>query len=381
LVKQEKEKINLVLFLTLGGSLKQWHNAGILDRELALYKELKEKYNVSTSIISFGDKTEKQITKNYSYIRTYYNKLNLHPRLYNNLIPIIFYKVFKKASLIKTNQFYGAHLAKRVAKLYSKKLIIRQGYDYLYHRLKENGQQSQAYRKAKEYVYKNIHSASSYIFTTKQISDFYKNEYKLNSEDINIIPNYILTENWKPFFKVRKKKKVIIFIGRLSKQKNLISLSKGLVGTNIKLLIVGDTDYDEKKKLERSLIENKVSFEFFKRTNQNQLKKIIDLADAFVLPSLYEGNPKILLEMMYHKIPIITTNVKGIKGLVTDKNCILIKKPDYRDIKKTLLSFYEINNKQKNNLIKNAYRESLNYSLKKICKKEFNLYTFLNEKL
>ena len=62
MVKQEKEKINLVLFLTLGGSLKQWHNAGILDRELALYKELKEKYNVSTSIISFGDKTEKQIT-------------------------------------------------------------------------------------------------------------------------------------------------------------------------------------------------------------------------------------------------------------------------------------------------------------------------------
>ena len=207
MVKQEKEKINLVLFLTLGGSLKQWHNAGILDRELALYKELKEKYNVSTSIISFGDKTEKQITKNYSYIRTYYNKLNLHPRLYNNLIPIIFYKVFKKASLIKTNQFYGAHLAKRVAKLYSKKLIIRQGYDYLYHRLKENGLQSHAYKKAKEYVYKNIHSASSYIFTTKQISDFYKNEYKLNSEEINIIPNYILKENWKPFFKVKKKKK------------------------------------------------------------------------------------------------------------------------------------------------------------------------------
>ena len=376
-----KEKINLVLFLTLGGSLKQWHNAGILDRELALYKELKEKYNVSTSIISFGDKTEKQITKNYSYIRTYYNKLNLHPRLYNYLIPIIFYKVFKKASLIKTNQFYGAHLAKIVAKLYSKKLIIRQGYDYLYHRLKENGLQSQAYKQAKEYVNKNIHSASSYIFTTKQISDFYKDEYKLNSKDINIIPNYILTENWKPFFKVRKKKRVIIFIGRLSKQKNLISLSNGLVGTNIKLLIVGDTNYDEKKKLERSLIKNKVSFEFFKRTNQNQLRKIIDLADAFVLPSLYEGNPKILLEMMYHKIPIITTKVKGIKGLATDKNCILIKKPDYKNIKETLLSFYEINNEQKKNLIKNAYRESLNYSLKQICKKEFNLYTFLNEKL
>ena len=114
-----------------------------------------------------------------------------------------------------------------------------------------------------EYVYKNIHSASSYIFTTKQISDFYKKQYKLNSENINIIPNYILTENWKPFFKIKKKKRVIIFIGRFSKQKNLISLSNGLIGTNIKLIIVGDDNYDEKK-LERSLIQNKVSFEFLK---------------------------------------------------------------------------------------------------------------------
>ena len=246
MVKHEKEKLNLVLFLTLGGSLKQWHKAGILDRELALYRELNEKYNVSTSIISFGDKTEKQITKNYSFIKTYYNELNLHPRLYNYLIPILFYKVFRKASLIKTNQFYGTHLAKRVAKLYSKKLIIRQGYDFIFHRLKENGSQSKEYKKAMEYVYKNIHSASSYIFTTKQISDFYKKQYKLNSENINIIPNYILTENWKPFFKI-KKKRVIIFIGRFSKQKNLISLSNGLIGTNIKLIIVGDDNYDEKK--------------------------------------------------------------------------------------------------------------------------------------
>ena len=136
-----------------------------------------------------------------------------------------------------------------------------------------------------------------------------------------------------------------------------------------------------KKKLERSLIQNKVSFEFFERTNQNRLKKIIELADAFVLPSLYEGNPKILIEMMYHKIPIITTKVNGIKGLATEKNCILIEKPDYKNIRKSILRFYKINSKQKINLIKNAYHDSLNYSLKKICKKEFDLYTFLNEKL
>ena len=380
MIKQGKEKLNLVLFLTLGGSLKQWYNSGILDRELALYKELKVKYNVSTSIISFGNSTEKQFTNNYPYIKVYYNKLNLHPRIYNFLIPFLFFKVFRKASLIKTNQFYGVHIAKRVAILYSKKLIIRQGYSYIYHRLKENGLKSREYKQAEKYVFRNINSASSYIFTTKQISENYKKKYKLNSKDINIIPNYILTENWKPFYKLRKNKRVIIFIGRLSKQKNLIALSNGLSGTNIKLIIVGEDDSNAKKNLEKSLTKNKVNYEFFKRTNQKRLKKILELADAFILPSLYEGNPKILIEMMNHKIPIITTMVQGIKELVTQRNCILIKNHDYKNIKASILKFYELNNKQKIDLINKSYQASLDYSLKKICKKEFDLYTLLSEK-
>ena len=126
--------------------------------------------------------------------------------------------------------------------------------------------------------------------------------------------------------------------------------------------------------------KNKVSFEFYKRTNQKRLKKIIELADAFILPSLYEGNPKILIEMMNHKIPIITTTVQGIKELATQRNCILIKNPDHKNIKESILKFYELNNKQKINLINNAYQASLDYSLQKICKKEFNLYTLLSEK-
>ena len=98
-----------------------------MDRELALYRELNEKYNVSTSIISFGDKTEKQITKNYSFIKTYYNELNLHPRLYIILFQFYFIKYLEKLQLIKTNQFYGTHLAKEwlnyIRKTYNKTRI------------------------------------------------------------------------------------------------------------------------------------------------------------------------------------------------------------------------------------------------------------------
>ena len=319
----KSKKINLVLFLTLGGSLKQWSKEGILDRELALYKKL-EKNNISTSIISFGDKTEEEILIKHPYIKVLYNKYNLHPRLYSYLIPLLFFEVLKKADLIKTNQFYGVHLAKRTASLFSKKLIIRQGYSFIGHRSKENRDNPKAIKVYERYVQNNINAGSAFIFTTKQIYSDYKRKYKFNNKNIRIIPNYIVLNNWTPPFKISKEKKALIYIGRFSKQKNLITLSKALKNTNLKLIIVGDGEENEKKDLEKNLSNNKVDFKFFKRTNQNNLKKIINLADAFILPSLYEGNPKILIEMMSYKVPIIATKVQGIDNLVDDKSCFLI---------------------------------------------------------
>ena len=319
MVNRESKKLNLVLFLTLGGSLQQWRKEGILDRELALYKKLKE-YDISTSIISFGDKTEEEILKKHPYIKILYNKYNLHPRLYNYLIPLLFFKVFKKSDLIKTNQFYGVHLAKRAASLFSKKLIIRQGYSFMDHRLRENRDNPKAIKVYEKYIKNNINGGSAFVFTTKKIHIEYRSKYKLNNKIVRIIPNYIVLNNWVPSFKVSKEKKALIYIGRFSEQKNLISLSKALKNTNLKLILVGDGEGNEKKTLEKSLSDNKVDFKIFKRTNQKNLKKIINLADAFILPSSYEGNPKILIEMMNYKVPIIATKVPGIDNLVDNTN-------------------------------------------------------------
>lgn len=379
MVDWESKKINLVLFLTLGGSLQQWSKEGILDRELALYKKLKE-HDISTSIISFGDKTEEEILIKHPYIKVLYNKYNLHPRLYSYLIPILFFEVFKKADLIRTNQFYGVHLAKRTASLFSKKLIIRQGYSFIDHRLRENRDNPKAIKVYEKYVQNNIKAGSAFIFTTNQIYNDYKRKYKFNNKNIRIIPNYIVLNNWKPHFKISKEKKALIYIGRISEQKNLISLSQALKDTNLKLIIVGDGDENEKKDLEKSLSNNKVDFKFFKRTNQNNLKKIINLADAFILPSLYEGNPKILIEMMSYKVPIIATKVPGIDNLVDNKSCLLIPDTSPRSIRQSILEFYKINKEKKKIYIQNAYKVSLKHSLEKICKEESDLYKLLNEK-
>ena len=248
------------------------------------------------------------------------------------------------------------------------------------HRLRENRDNPKAIKVYEKYIKNNINGGSAFIFTTKKIHIEYRSKYKLNNKIVRIIPNYIVLNNWVPSFKVSKEKKALIYIGRFSEQKNLISLSKALKNTNLKLILVGDGEGNEKKTLEKSLSDNKVDFKIFKRTNQKNLKKIINLADAFILPSSYEGNPKILIEMMNYKVPIIATKVPGIDNLVDNTNCLLIPDATENNIRKSILKFYKLNNEKKKSLIQNAYKISLNYCLKKICKEEFDLYKLLDEK-
>ena len=53
-----KEK-NIALFLTLGGSLNQWENLGILERELAIYKVLYLKYKIKPLLLVLAIKKKK----------------------------------------------------------------------------------------------------------------------------------------------------------------------------------------------------------------------------------------------------------------------------------------------------------------------------------
>ena len=362
----------IALFLTLGGSLNQWENLGILERELAIYKLLYLKYKIKTLVISFGNKKEKDISNRYNFLDIISNQLGLHQRLYQFLLPIIGLRKFKDVKLVKTNQFYGVHLARRIATLFKKPLIIRQGYNFLSNRKREKISKKLLI-KATNYERKFIDQGDQNIFTTDKIAKEYSKDYNLCNKKINIIPNYFIKEFWSPKYKISTNKKTLIFIGRLEKYKNIITLIEVIQKMKLKLIIIGNGSLE--KQIKKILDENKINHQFYSNIEQKKLKKYLNRCDAFVLPSLYEGHPKILIEMMAYKIPIITTNVDGIKNLLGDKKSSTMSYgTDFNAIYKAINDFYKLKTSEKKQMVNRAYKIVKNFSLDNVVEMEYLIY-------
>ena len=160
-----------------------------------------------------------------------------------------------------------------------------------------------------------------------------KNEMKKNcNKRIEIVPNGIDSDNFNlNRYRTREslglddKDKIVIFVGRLEPVKGLkylieaISLLKSNK-INLKLLIVGDGSECKKLKLLVKTLQLEEMVIFVGKISNEKVPEYLSASDVFVLPSLSEGFPVVLLEAMASGLPIITTKIRGLPEIVQDGN-------------------------------------------------------------
>jgi len=131
-----------------------------------------------------------------------------------------------------------------------------------------------------------------------------------------------------------KKGLVIGTVARLHRQKNIPLLLKAGAKIRksypgIEIWVVGGGPLERKlQELSRNLGTNDTVCFLGERTDAPELMARFDL---FVLPSLWEGLPYVLLEAAALKKPVIGTNIDGIREIIeNDKTGILVspKNPD-----------------------------------------------------
>lgn len=146
--------------------------------------------------------------------------------------------------------------------------------------------------------------------------------------DTSVIYNPILTKNRKPRLKPYKNLENVfnlVTVGRLIPVKNQKSIieSISLLPSNFVLDIYGDGDlYDELRLQSKELkIQDRIHF----NGNVNGVKSYIVEKHCFVLSSLTEGFPNVVLEAMSVGLPVICTNcMSGPLELLNDNEKVNI---------------------------------------------------------
>ena len=329
--------MNILILATFPLSLKDWEEAGILEREIQLYNEISSRYNINFKILTFGDesdlKFQKLLGKNKiipSYIKLKKPKNYFLQILHSFLIPIYLKKDFVNADFIQTNQFWGCWLAIFAKVFYKKKFILRSGFEFYDFFLKKyNNFQKKNFS---YYIYNFLlkffatfayRISNSIIITTDLSADFIHDNFKIKKSKINVIPNFINTEIFKRDEKIKKNDR-LLFIGRLSNQKGIELLFDSIKNLNIGIDIIGGGKGNLRNKYEEIAKNLSIDARFHTNIPNKELVKYYNECNIFILSSSYEGNPKTLLEAMSCECAIICTKVDGIKDIVKPDNCKMI---------------------------------------------------------
>jgi glycosyltransferase involved in cell wall biosynthesis len=206
---------------------------------------------------------------------------------------------------------------------------------------------------------------------SKESYEFYKNR----TSKIQYIPNGIDIESLEKKID-RRFEKQIIFAGRFSKEKGIITLLEiaKKLPKDLNLIIIGSGP--EKSKIQQ--ISNEIdNIHFLGLKSKNETISLIRGSDILIQPSLVEGISSTLLESMACKTPIIASDIPGIRELLeNNRTGILVSSNEVNSFVKKIIELFKDYKKQEL-LSKNSFDEVLKYGWDNIGRQYLNLYQSL----
>jgi len=185
-----------------------------------------------------------------------------------------------------------------------------------------------------------------------------------------------LCDNIRNKFSINGNDKVILFIGRLSQIKRIelvIKLAKKFTGKKVKTLLVGDGPL---LNFHKKLAGNDNNIIFTGWVPKNIIPAFYSISNVFVLPSLSEGLPNVLLECAASRKPAISTNVNGVPDIINHgETGFLVDPYDFNSLyeyTKIILNNKDLEDELGKNAFYNVYKK---FNWKTTVKKYEKLYS------
>ncbi|EMR73002.1 glycosyltransferase [Thermoplasmatales archaeon SCGC AB-539-N05] len=211
-------------------------------------------------------------------------------------------------------------------------------------------------------------------------------EYGLNQEDISVVYNGVDEKFFYPKqTDSANDNKYIMYAGRIDREKGLFDLlecAKSICSerSDVSFIVAGNgRDLNRlNKKIKNIGIQDK--FILVGQAEKDHLVKLYQNATLFVLPSYHEGLPTVLLEAMSCGLPVIATDVRGNRDLVSNgKNGIIIPSRAPKKMADAITMLLEDKNLRKK-LGKNARKTiEQKYTWNKVSSKLLRCYKSLVE--
>jgi len=224
-----------------------------------------------------------------------------------------------------------------------------------------------------------LRSANAVTVLTHDYKNLISEKYKIPQNKITVIPNstYLkLAQNRPQTLDIPVR---LLFVGRLSVQKNIPLLIKALniciyrYRLPIQLQIAGDGE--KKQQLRQMVKQLKLDkyVTFLGNVPLSEMQKLYTTSDIFVLPSIIESFGTVIIEAMACGVPVIATNIPGVRNIVKNGVNGLLVNQNPQAIAKAINLLIN-NQKLRNKLIHHGFEEVKKYSWETVTDEYENIY-------
>jgi len=370
--------MKVIIFFTYGISLSDWNNTGLLEREVRLYNHLYKTYGVKFVFVTFGDESDLNILDSSSPIKIVplYKYFKKSSNSYLNMLNSLTYGFRLKKlvdidnNILKTNQLWGAWIPLLIKIINKNKLIIRTGFNLL------GFKRNEGVPKIKLIFYKlltkfSLKISDKFFVTSSHDLHDIKKEFSFKEDKIVLIENWV--EKNSPYNNKREGSK-LVSVGRLENQKNYEYLIQSFSNSNKEIDIIGEGS--KKKELAKLAKNLNTNVNFLGKIDNNELISKLLNYKFFISSTLYEGNPKAILEAMSAGCVVIAPNVPGVSEIIKHNHTGILYNFEDENLK---LLIDGIDSDKFSYISKNA-QEYINekHLLEVVAKKEYEIYKLLS---
>jgi glycosyltransferase involved in cell wall biosynthesis len=316
----------LALFFTRNVSLEDWLQAGLLDREKWLYERHLTTENLTRVVwVTYGTH-DAVLAERLQAAGELHPGITVLPRprlfhrgpwcnwVYSFLIPLVHRQHLRGIRIFKTNQLDGFWAPLLCCAVFGGRFLLRTGYTLSYSMQQgRRGRLRTFAASVLEYAaYKSCHAA---IVSSNHDKAYLAARYPGVASRIRVVHNAVDTDRFRPQG-TRRYSERLLYVGRLEPEKNLHNLIQACLQLRLPLDIVGAGRL--RGNLESWCKAQKAEVSFQGTMPNHQLPLLYNQYQYYVLPSLYEGMPKTLLEAMACGLVCIGTDVPGIREVLDD---------------------------------------------------------------